>query len=190
MITEEQKQKFYQFGSDNNKSLERAAKEGDLELIKYLVNTDFGSSLKNITSSGKQSAFVVASGAGHLHVMKYLLRRELKKSLFLKFTAPQALRQAIQEGSINSAKFLLHTLETKKHIDVAANTVFYFNLAPLNMLEYLVFEYKMDIKPYIKKIRNHEYILNDKKFALDFLNYYELQQELEQKNIKEKKLKI
>lgn len=192
MITEEQKQKFYQFGADNNKYLEIAAKEGDLELIKYLVNTDFGSSFKNITTSGKQSAFVVASGTGHLDVMKYLLKRASKKSNFLKFTAPQALRQAIQEGQIESAEYLLHTFEIKKHLDVAANTEFYFKLAPLNMLEYLVFEYKMDLSSHIKRLRKDPYVIKDKPYASKVLDYYELQSEIGINNniSKEKKLKI
>ncbi len=190
MITENKKIQFHQIGSNNNKSIVDAAKIGDLESVKYLMTTEFENYFNRVSDSAKQSAFVMACGGGHLDVVKYFLKRDNKRSLSLKRTAPQALRQAIQEDKVEMARYLLNTLEVKKHIDIAANTIFYFNLAPLNMLQYLVFEYKMDLNPYIEKLRNHEYVLRDKRYALDLLDYYELQQEIGTNNVKEKKIKI
>jgi hypothetical protein len=190
MINEEQKNKFHEIGANNNKAIVDAAKNGDLETVKYLATTEFERSFIRVSDSAKQSAFVTASGGGHLDILKYFLRREFRRSILLKVTAPQALRHAIQEGKIEVAQYLLTTFETKKHIDIPTNTEFYFKLAPLHMLNYLVYDYKMDISPYINRLRKDSVILRDKPYLINFLDCYELKKELGNNGIKEKKLKI
>lgn len=193
MITEEQKREFNKISVDNNSNLIHAVGEHDLEAVKYLMTNDFGTIFRNVNSRGKQAAFNFAANEGHLDIVKYFLRQEFKKSLNLKVNSNQALKQALLGGHIEVVKYMLTTLETKKHISIGDNIITYCRLAPAKMLEYLIFDYKMDISQHFNSLINDPYFIEQKPDAVKVLNYYQLQREIGSQlnsNIKEKKIKI
>jgi ankyrin repeat protein len=193
MITRSQKLEFHQIGADNNSNLINAVGRNDFEAVKYLVTTDFGHSFKNVTSRAKQSAFNYAASEGHLHIVKYLLRKEFRKSIDLKFNANEALQQAISNNHLEVVKYLLETLETKKHINVNENIVNYCSLAPLETLQYLIFDYKMDISKHVNDFMNNSHFITKKPYAIKLFQYYQLEKEIGgdlNVNTKEKKIKI
>lgn len=195
MITRSQELEFHRIGADNNSNLINAVANNDFEAVKYLVDTDFGHKFRNVSSKAKQSAFNYAASEGHLHIVKYFLRKEFRKSIDLKFNANEALKKAIQDNHLEVVKYLLNTLETKKHINVNENVVDYCKIAPLETLQYLIFEYKMDISKHINTLINNPYFINEKTYAIKLFNYYQLENELRDDlkfndNVKEKKIKI
>jgi hypothetical protein len=171
MITEEQKKLFHMPSIDNGNELIFAARRNDLEAVKYLMNTEF-EYFSRIQEYKKEQAFILAAGDGHLDIIKYFID-EFPKEINLPQKCNEALRCAVQEGAVESAKFLLTDAKTKDYARL--DCMYCFNLAPKHMLEYLVFDYKMDIRPYIERIKKDYYLMQDrsKQFVPGILNRYE-----------------
>jgi len=200
MITEEQKKKFHMPCMNNGNELIFAARANDLEAVKYLMNTEF-EYFSRVEGYKKQQALILAANDGHLDIVKYLLDDDFKTDIDIKRTCSEALRSAIREGSVNSVEFLLTDAKTKDYTYL--DCMYCFKLAPKHMLEYLVFEYKMEISPYIERIKSDSYLMMDrsKKYVPEILNNYEkfiqakemhdsLQNELDNGKDNTKKIKI
>ncbi len=171
MITEEQKKRFHMPSMDNGNELIFAARRNDLEAVKYLMNTEF-EYFSRIQEYKKEQAFILGAGDGHLDIIKYFIDR-FPDEINLKTTCQEALRIAIREGAVNSVKFLLTDTETKNYAHL--DCMYCFKLAPKHMLEYLVFNHKMDISPYIERIKSDSYLMRDrsKQYVPEILNHYE-----------------
>jgi hypothetical protein len=202
MITEEQKKRFHMRSMNNGDELIFAARRNDLEAVKYLMTTEF-EYFSRIQSYKKEQALILAAGDGHLDVINYFLEDDFKGdvNVNIKQTCSEALRNAIHEGQIEMVEFFLSSEKTKKYVNL--NYDYCFKLAPPNMLEYLLFDYKMDIRPYIEKIKRDPYLMNnrDKSHIPSMVNNYEkfiqakemhdsLQNELDSEKSSAKKLKI
>lgn len=196
MITEKQKQLFHMPSRNNGDELIFAARRNDLEAVKYLMNTEF-EYFSRVPEYKKEQAFILAAGDGHLDIIKYFID-EFSDEINLKTKYYEALRCAIHEGSIESVKYLLTDTTTKKYARL--DCMYCFKLAPKHMLEYLVFDCQMEINPYLERIKNDYYLMQDssKQYVPEILNRYEKfiqAQELydslsNEVNISEKKLKI
>lgn len=183
---------------------------GDMETIKYLLKqknnpdtndnkdesfvTDYNDSVLGDVNYSINSGFLMASAAGNIEVMKYLINNcEVDSN-----TKNYGLKVAVETNKIDSVKYLLTSPELKEHANIYYDGENIFKEANLlrivgkdsTILEYLIFDFKIEetdeIKAYLQRDSNP---VVENMFKLRQLNK-ELEKELTNKSLTSHKVKL
>lgn len=147
-----------------------AIRQDSFPIVQYLLSLP---KLKPNTDLDIDEIFIDACGKGNLNIIKYLLTSpeliqhaniHAKDNAYKIIDSP--ILTATSHGHIEVVKYLLSSSELKEHADVHANHDEVFRLAVnnnyLSILEYLIFEYKINKTPIIENFLNHKHNLNSK----------------------------
>jgi len=187
---------------DLQKYLYDACEKGELDKVKYLVNSPELAVHADVLCQEGQ-ALIDAVYNNQFEIVDYLLNSdELKENINIHTCNDFAIIQACENGDTEMVKFLLTSPKLKEHSDIYTKGNHLISARPflmayiceqMEVLEYLILEYKIEYNDAIK------YILNgDRKEITPILEnmfknreiHSELKEELNIGILKNKKLKL
>lgn len=173
LLTSPDLKKHADINAGNNLGLKWACSNGNLDIVKYLIN--FPSTPENNIHLNNNKALKAACSGGNIDVVRYLLTTpHLKKYIDIHDDKDAALRCVCYNGHLEIVKYLLTSPELEEHANINAPQDKYDNMyddCEDTMLIYACEGSNLEVIKYLltsPELKEHSRIVNNNKNAFKY----------------------